>query len=115
MKQSERRTSVGGSGNGRRSGHGDGRRAKKISKSDQQDCCRLKEREQFKFLFHPGNLDVLEKSQRKDGEALCMRYHTMEYYFTDCKYKSGHVSLNEEKKVKMSRFLTGVRNARKSF
>ena len=44
-----------------------------------------------------------------------MRFHTMGYCFTDCKYGNGYERLSEEKKVMMSRFLTGVRNARKAF
>ena len=115
MKKLERRTPPGGEGNGRRPTQGDGGRAKKISNPDQHDCCRLKEGEQFRFLFHPGNLDGLEKPQRKDGEALCMKFHTMGFCFTDCKYRSGHGRLSEDEKVMMSKFLTGVRNKRKAF
>ena len=52
---------------------------------------------------------------KRNEEAIYMRYHTMGYCFSDCRYSSGHGGLTEDEKSKLNKFLTGVRSGRKAF
>ena len=82
---------VGGpAGGGRRTPDGDGGRNKKIGNPEQHDSCKLRDGENFKLLFHPMNLKGMEKPVKKNGDMICMRFHTMGYCFSDCRYSSGH-------------------------
>ena len=94
---------------------GDGGRNKKIINPDQRGECKLSDGEQFKFLFHPGNIKSMEKPKNSQGVTLCMRYHTMGYCFKDCKYLNGHGTLKEGEAVEMARFLSTARQGRKQF
>ena len=92
---------------------GGGGRNKKIINPDQRGECKLSDGEQFKFLFHPGNIKSMEKPKNNQGVTLCMRYHTMDYCFKDCKYLNGHGTLKEGEAADMARFLSTARQGRK--
>ena len=78
-------------------------------------ACRLAEDESYRFMFHPGNLKGLQKPKRKNGDAICLRYHTIGHCFKDCNFASGHGSLDSEEASEMAKFLEGVRESRKKF
>ena len=63
--------------------------SKKITNDNICQDCRLSSNEPFREMFHPGNIRTLKKPEN-NGVMLCMRYHTLGYCFSDCKYKSGH-------------------------
>ena len=94
---------------------GDGGRSKKIGNSNFQNDCKLKEGENFKMLFHPGNLKGLTRPKNKSGEDLCLRFHCLGYCFSDCKYNGGHGSLSRNEKEEVVRFVNGVREERRRF
>ena len=77
-------------------------------------ACGLKESEQFRDLFHPGNIRSLTKPT-KNGEQLCLRYHVLGHCFQDCKFKSGHQKLSQEDEAKLSEFLSSARQALAQF
>ena len=113
VKQRERRPGL--PGGGRRPADGEGGRSKKITNPTQRNECKLVEGEQFKYLFHPGNIKSLDKPKNNQGVTLCMRYHTMGYCFKDCKYLKSHGNLNNEETVGMANFLATARQGRKKF
>ena len=104
-----------GNGGKRRTFEQDNDRNQKVINPNQMEICKLKADEQFKYLFHPGNIKSLTKPKKKDGEIMCMRYHTLGYCFKDCKYHKGHGNLNEEETQDMATFLTNAREVRAAF
>ena len=74
--QFRRERGYGGGGGGRRGGGeekirhqfgNDSDRSKKIQNQDTQESCMLQLNEQFRDLFHPGNLRNVEKSKLNGG------------------------------------------------
>ena len=75
----------------------------------------LKISEQFRDLFHPGNIRNLEKPKIADGIPMCLRFHSLGSCFTDCKYKDGHSCLTTEEARKMKTFVDSARANRASY
>ena len=94
---------------------GGGGRNKKIINPDQRGECKLSDGEQFKYLFHPGNIKSMGKPKNSQGVTLCMRYHTMIYYFRNCKYVKAYGTTNDALAVEMVKFISTARQGRKKF
>jgi len=115
------RGSGGGGGGGRGSERtrrqfgSDSDRSKKIANANSHEGCMLKMTEQFRDLFHPGNIRNLEKPKIADGTPMCLRFHTLGSCFTDCKYKDGHTCLTTEEARKMKSFVDSARANRASY
>ena len=63
--------------------------------------CKLADGEQFRFLFHLGNIKDREKPKNGIGATLCIRFHMMGYCFRDCKYVKGHGMLSSGETVEL--------------
>ena len=113
----------GGGGGGRNGGEEKTRRqfgnesdrSKKIQNPQAQESCMLQLNEQFRDLFHPGNLRNVEKPKLKCGTQICLRYHCIGYCFTDCKFKDGHAGLNDTETASLKSFVEGARASRTSY
>ena len=64
-------------------------------------------------MFHPENIRNLDKPKKNDI-MLCMRFHTLRHFFSNCKYKSGHGVLGEAEVV-MTVFVTQARKSLQQF
>ena len=64
-------------------------------------------------MFHPENIRNLDKP-KKIGMMLCMIFHTLGYYFFDCKYKSVHGVMGEAEAA-MAAFVTQARTILQQF
>ena len=95
-------TPRGGTNGGRYGGNNGNKRrcfqpqdiTKKVPNNSNCKECQLSPNEQFRDLFHPGNIRNLRKTER-NGVVLCMRFHTLGYCFSDYKYKIGHGTLGD--------------------
>ena len=72
--------------------------SKRILNSAESKRFKLAPNEQFMDIFHPRNLRGLVKPTR-NNELFCLRYHTVGFCYSDCKYKNGYneQSQNEKK------------------
>ena len=102
-------------GGPRRHIEGGGGRSKKVTNSEIRGECKLADGEQFRFLFHPGNIKDMEKPKNGLGATLCMRFHTMGYCFRDCKYVKGHGVLSSGETAELATFMASARQERKKF
>ena len=87
--------------------------SKKVPNNKVCKECQLSPNEQFRDLFRPGNIRNLRKTER-NGVVLCMRFHTLGYCFSDCKYKSGHGTLGDAETA-MKSFVAQARMNRQKF
>ena len=87
--------------------------SKKIPNNNIPKECQLSPNEQFRDMFHPGNIRNLKKPER-NGVVLCMRFHTIGYCFSDCKYKSSHGVLGDAEPA-MKIFVAQARTNRQQF
>ena len=75
--------------------------------------CRLAPHEQYKDIFHPGNLRRLTtRPKNRNGQQLCLRFHTLGYCFQDCRYTSGHGTLNSQEEAEMVTAITQAHEIR---
>ena len=93
----------------------DNKRSKRILNPDQHAICKLAENESYRSLFHPGNIRDLEKPKKKTGEMICLRCHTLGYCFPDCKYISGHGTLDNEEAQALASFVGKARVNKKAY
>ena len=93
----------------------DGNRPQRISNPSISDSCKLKDGELHKFIFHPGNIRRFDKPMKKNGNQICLRYHCSGFCFKDCKFASGHGTLESEEKADLIAFMAKARDARKNF
>ena len=114
-KKAENKTPTGPRSFKRGGADQDIRKSKRIPFPHQHDCCKLAENESYRSLFHPGNIRGLEKPKKKTGELICLRCHTMEYCFQDCKYASGHGTLDQEEAQKLGDFVNKARENKKEY
>ena len=52
---------------------------------------------------------------KKNGNQICLRYHCSGFCFKDCKFASGHGTLEGEEKADLIAFMAKARDARKNF
>ena len=57
----------------------------------------LKANEQFRDLFHPGNIRNMENPSLKCGAQMCLRFRCLGFCFGDFKFKNGHSYLDVDK------------------
>ena len=86
-----------------------------MQNSNPKDGCMLALTEQFRDIFHPGNVRALEKPKNKKGIMICLRFHTLGFCFGDCKYKNGHGSLDTDKTRSLSIYIISARENRKNY
>ena len=77
--------------------------------------CKLQEGEQFKYMFHPSNIRELEKPKTKDGKSKCLRWHTIDFCFKDCKFIKGHGTNDDAEEAALIAFVSKAREKRKLF
>ena len=70
-------------GEDRRTFGTDSERSKKIANANPQEGGMLRMTEQFRDLFHSGNIRNLEKPKLADGTPMCLRFHALGSCFTD--------------------------------
>ena len=121
-KSSDRDTKRHGGGGGgggeektRRQFGTDSDRSKKIANAHPQEDCTLKITEQFRDLFHPGNIRNMDKPNRNDGGQMCLRFHCLGFCFTNCKFKDGHSRLDAPEIQRLKTFVDGARSNRASY
>ena len=109
----------GGGGGGeerqRRQFGNDSDRSKKIANANLQESCALKVTEQFRDLFHPGNIRNMDKPNLNDGGPICLRFHCIGFCFTNCKFKDGHSRLDAAEIQKLKTFVDVARTNRASY
>ena len=93
----------------------DGNRPQKINNPSIAESCKLKDGEQHKYIFHPGNIRRIDKPMKKNGNQICLRFHCSGFCFKDCKFAGGHGTLDNEEKVDLLTFMAKAREARKVF
>ena len=93
----------------------DGGRNQKLQNPHVCLGCKLEEGEQFKYMFHPGNIRDLVKPKTKDGEPKCLRWHTMGFCFKDCKFLKGHGRNDAAEEAEITEFVKKAREKRKLF
>ena len=113
IKQSEKKSAPpndnshwGGDGGGSGGGGGyrkrrsfdnrnDSDRAVRVINSTLHDTWKLCTNEVYRDVFHPGNNRCLEKLKKKNIETNCLRYHTVRFWFKDCKFNHGVLDTEE--------------------
>ena len=95
-------------------GEGD-EKMRRIANHDIKIEHRLRPDEQYGLIFHPGNLKDLEKPKRKNGDPICLRFHTVGFCYSDCFVKEGHGKLSEEEGTRLQEFTKKARAARGEF
>ena len=58
--------------------------------------CNLVEGEQYRFIFHVGNIKDIEKPKNRNGETMCIRFHSLGYCFKECRFVKEHGELDLE-------------------
>ena len=93
----------------------DGNRPQRVNNPSIAESCKLKDGEQHKYIFHPGNIRRIDKPMKKNGNQICLRFHCSGFCFKDCKFAGGHGTLDNEEKVDLLTFMAKAREARKVF
>ena len=83
--------------------------SKRVFNGKDVSAYKLKQNEQFRDMFHPGNIKGVTKPAR-NGDMFCLRYHTLGFCYPDCKYKSGHCVLTPEEEGKFTEFMKEARS-----
>jgi len=65
--------------------------------------------EQFRNIFHPGNMRNFEKPKAKNGIMMCLRFHTLGFCFGDYKYKDVHKSMDTDEARYLCTYIAGVK------
>lgn len=60
-------------------------RVNHVQNTNSQYGCMLVLTKQFRDVFHPGVMRNLDKPKKKNGIMMCLRFHTLGFYFGDCK------------------------------
>ena len=114
--------SSGGSGGGggggrqkRRQFNNDQTRSRRIMNPNAKDNCKLKQDEQFRDIFHPGNVRTITKPKFKSGVEMCLRYHSLGFCFGDCKHVAGHGDMDNEETIEFCQFVGTARSSRAAF
>ena len=121
--QDDQNSGRGGSGGGgahggrnkRRSFDQDNGRNQRVVNTKLSDTCKLCDGEQYRFIFHVGNIREIEKPKKKNGDMMCMRFHSLGYCFKDCRFANGHGELDADETKDMEKFLGKARVARRRF
>ena len=93
----------------------EGDRQKRITSGNMGTKCKLGQNEQFKDIFHPGNIKGMDKPMKKDGCMMCIRWHSLGYCFEDCRFKSGHGKLDELEEKSLKNYQSIVRKKREDY
>ena len=80
-----------------------------------KETCKLKPNEQLRDIFHPGNIRTLTKPTFKSGVAMCLRYHSLGFYFGDCKHVTDHGDMDNKETANFCQFIGTVRGRRTDF
>ena len=76
---------------------------------------RLNQDEQYGLVFHPGNLKNLTRPKKKNGNSMCLRFHSVGFCYNDCRVSQGHGTLDNEEAQAFKEFLRAARAARENF
>ena len=76
---------------------------------------KLRQNEQFKDVFHPGNIRTLKKPKYKNGTEICIRYHSLGFCFGDCKHEKGHSDMDNEEGTEFCQFVGTARTSHAAF
>ena len=95
--------------------HDEGERAIRIMNPNRVEAYRLGEDEEYRLVFHPGNVRSLTKPKKQNGDPLCIRFHNLAFCFKDCKLSGSHVNLTQEEAKTMAEYVDSARKVRKSF
>ena len=63
----------------------------------------------------PSNVRSLEKPKNRNGQQLCLRFHTLGYCFEDCGYKNGHGQLDSNETSSVKAFVEAARASKSTF
>ena len=108
----------GGGGGGwqkRRQFTDDQARSRRIMNPSMREDCKLRQNEQFKDVFHPGNIRTLTKPKYKNGIEMCIRYHALGFCFGDCKHEKVHGDMDDEGGMEFCQFVGAARTSHAAF
>ena len=115
VKSRERKPQTTGGGGKRRFFEQEDTKRQKIWNSNQGEEYKLREGEEYRFIFHPGNIKNIPKPKKRNGEGICLRYHCAGFCFRDCRFAGGHGNLEKEETSELVKYMDECRGARKKF
>ena len=115
VKSREKKPQVTGGGGKRRFFDQEDHKRQKIWNANQKEEYKLKGGEEYRFIFHPGNIKDIPKPNKGNGEGICLRFHCAGYCFRDCRFAGGHGRLEKEEENELVKYMNECRGARKKF